>query len=83
MGTFNRFFNPQSAKLTTVNPAGIDAGNDRWRLLFDADTSERASWPTVLRPYNNGTLKDLNFKAKCFADDIIESYDENKRLQNQ
>ena len=35
----------QAAKLPIINPAGIDAGEENWRLLFDdGDTAEGALW---------------------------------------
>jgi hypothetical protein len=54
--TFLERFKAQQAKLPTSNPATPDAGNNRWRLLFDATTAESVTWTTVLRPYDGGTL---------------------------
>lgn len=34
----------QSAKLPGTNPAAIDAGENNWRLLFDAATDESCLW---------------------------------------
>ena len=62
---------PQTAKLPTSNPAAIDAGNNRWRLLFDASTAESATWEGVLRPYNGGTLN-----AKLFYTMVSATTDE-------
>lgn len=53
----NIMLKPQSAKLPASNPAVIDAGNSGWRLLFDADTAESATWEFILDDdYGTGTL---------------------------
>jgi len=59
---FHWVIRPQQMKLPGTNPMGIDAGNVRWRGLFDAGTAEAASAETVLRPFSG----NLTLKAKVF-----------------
>lgn len=54
--SFDKVFNVQTAKLPLVNPAQIDAGEPGWRLLYDADTPENASFDTVLTPYQGSSV---------------------------
>lgn len=54
-GNFTWVIRPQQMKLPSSNPMGIDAGNNRWRGLFDASTREFASHETALRPFPNGS----------------------------
>ena len=54
--TFSQTFRVETAKLPLVNPAQIDAGKSGWRLLFDASTSERVSFDTLLTPYSGGSI---------------------------
>jgi hypothetical protein len=54
---FSWTFEPQTAKLPSSNPMAIDAGNLRWRGLYDDTTQECAQWSTTLKPYQAGTLQ--------------------------
>jgi len=73
-GGFNWTFEPQTAKLPTSNPVGIDAGNLRWRGLFDDTTDECAQWSNTLKPYNAGTLQAqiLYTLETTSSSDIVE-----------
>lgn len=60
--TFSWILEPQKEKLPTSAPMGIDAGNSRWRGLFDDTvTDESGTWERILFPYQGGT-----FAAKIF-----------------
>jgi len=54
---FKWIIQPQQAKLPASNPMVIDAGNTRWRGLFDTTTDECAQWETELKHYNGGALQ--------------------------
>jgi hypothetical protein len=89
-GDFTWVLEPQQAKLPSSNPMAIDAGNDRWRGLFDDTTSESATWETVLQPFT-GTLKAkiyytmasattskivaFDLKIDCFSDGDAADFD--------
>jgi hypothetical protein len=80
---------PEEAKLPSSNPMSVDAGNARWRGLFDADTAESATWEGVLQPLS-GTLKarlyysmssatsgtvDFELSVDCFSDGDSADFD--------
>ncbi len=55
-GKFLHVFEPQQAKLNLDSAAApqIDGGSGAWKLRYDADTIETASWMTVLDTYSGG-----------------------------
>ena len=55
-GDFSWTLEPQQAKLPSSNPMAIDAGNNKWRGLFDDTTDECARWEGVLQPFS-ATMK--------------------------
>jgi len=65
---------PQQGKLPTSNLMTIDAGNARWRGLFDDTISENANWEDVLRPIT-GTLKAKIFYTAVSATSGTAAFD--------
>lgn len=62
-----------SLKLASTNPMGIDAGNPRWRGLFDDTAPESASAQTVVINYQGGTLKsDLTYSMLTATTGVVE-----------
>ena len=49
---FYHFISPHQMKLDLVGPMQIDAGNNRWRGLFDASNIETAYSNKIVVPYN-------------------------------
>jgi len=48
---------PQQAKLPSSNPMAIDAGNNKWRGLFNDTTDECGRWDVPLQDFQGGTLQ--------------------------
>lgn len=56
----------QSAKLPATNPARVDAGDQNWRLLFDATTSQSAIWQFAMpQDYGSGLQLRLLFSMNA------------------
>ncbi len=53
---FLHTFRPENAKLNldSAHTAQIDGGSGAWKLRYDADTIETASWMTTLDTYSGG-----------------------------
>jgi hypothetical protein len=49
---FYHFISPHQMKLDLIGPMAIDAGNNRWRGLFDASNIETAYSNRIVVPYN-------------------------------
>lgn len=71
---FNWRFEPQTAKLPSSNPMAIDAGQGRWKGLFDDTTDECAQWSTSLKPYQAGGLNvDIGYTLETTStNDTVE-----------
>jgi hypothetical protein len=64
----------QQAKLPTTKFALIDGGDNNWRLLFDADANEFATWEFIVDDdYGGGTLyADIYFTmVSAVANEVV------------
>ncbi len=59
-----------SAKLSSDDPPAIDAGTRAWKVLYDGSSIETATWQTVLRPYDGGTLQGEIIYSMASASDV-------------